>query len=102
MKNFPKPLDRPKTEERREEYATSLYHGAIPLWPFPGHSFPDIQALVLKEFSASLGPLVTQELRCRHCQCAEHDGIPQGFYKPGFLFHRLSQGLGMFFAGVVH
>jgi hypothetical protein len=45
---------RAQTEERQEEHATTLYHGAIPLWLFPCHSFPDIQALVLKEFSAYL------------------------------------------------
>ena len=44
----------------------------------PLASFPDIQALVLKEFSASLGRSVTQQLRCRHRQCAEHDGISPG------------------------
>jgi len=57
----------------QEEHATTLYHGAIPLWLFPCHSFPDIQALVLKEFSASLGRSVTQQLRCRHRQCAKHE-----------------------------
>jgi hypothetical protein len=53
----------------RPAFITERY----PFGYFPVTASLTSQALVLKEFSASLGPLVTQQLRCRHRQCAKHE-----------------------------